>query len=238
MLNGVVTVASYSLYATTLPAWPLFLSSLALSMSTQALNQYIEVDFDKQMLRTSQRPLVLGLNPKYALYNGIGLGVVGMAGLCSYNLMTGGLGVVIWGGYLFVYTKMKRSSEWNTLVGSVVGSLPVYLGWVAAGRSYCMVEPFAIFLYMMAWQHQHFYGIRWIYYDDYNNAGFRMEPSKQIAAAHVVFQTVLTLVFTNYAIRYYDIPNCLLLNIPLSAGLYWWGIRPSFQFADGKIGPK
>lgn len=62
----------------------------------------------------------------------------------------------------------------NTLVGSVVGSLPVYLGWAASGRSVCMVEPFAIFLYMMAWQHQHFYGIRWIYYDDYNNAGFKM----------------------------------------------------------------
>lgn len=126
------------------------------------------------MLRTSQRPLVLGVDPKYALYNGIGLGVLGIGGLCTYNLMAAGLGVVIWGGYLFVYTKMKRTSEWNTMVGSVVGSLPVYLGWIAAGRSYCMVEPFALFMYMMAWQHQHFYGIRWIYYDDYNNAGFKM----------------------------------------------------------------
>lgn len=91
---------------------------------------------------------------------------------------------------------------------------------------------------MMAWQHQHFYGIRWIYYDDYNNAGFKMEKNKQIAAAQVIFQTVLTLVFSNYAIRYYQIPNCLLLNIPLSLGLYWWGIRSSFHFADGRITPK
>jgi heme O synthase-like polyprenyltransferase len=43
VLNGIVTVASYSLYATTIPAWPLFASSVALSMSTQALNQYIEI---------------------------------------------------------------------------------------------------------------------------------------------------------------------------------------------------
>lgn len=238
VLNGIVTVASYSLYATTVPAWPLFASSVALSMSTQALNQYIEVEHDKKMMRTCQRPLVLGVDPKYALYNGIGLGALGIGGLCTYNLMAAGLGVVIWGGYLFVYTKMKRTSEWNTMVGSVVGSLPVYLGWIAAGRSYCMVEPFALFMYMMAWQHQHFYGIRWIYYDDYNNAGFKMEKSKQIAAAHVISQTIVTLVLTNYAIRYYDIPNCLLLNIPLSAGLYWWGIRSSFRFADGKITAK
>jgi heme O synthase-like polyprenyltransferase len=100
-----------------------------------------------------------------------------------------------------------------------------------------MMEPFAIFMYMMAWQH-HFYGIRWIYFDDYNNAGFKMERSKQIAAAQVIIQTAITLVFANYAIRYYNIPNCLLLNIPLSAGLYWWGIRSSFLFAAGKITPK
>lgn len=238
VLNGIVTVASYSLYATTLPALPLFASSVALSMSTQALNQYIEIEYDRQMKRTCQRPLVLGMPPAYALITGMGLGVAGIAGLSCYNAMTAALGGAIWGGYLFVYTRMKRTSEWNTMVGSVVGSLPVYLGWIAAGRSYCMIEPFAIFMYMMAWQHQHFYGIRWIYYDDYNNAGFRMERSKQIAAAHVVFQTILTLVFTNYAIRYYEIPNCLLLNIPLSMGLYWWGIRASFHFAEGKISPK
>ena len=94
-----------------------------------------------------------------------------------------------------------------------------------------MMEPFAMFIYMMAWQHQHFYGIRWIYYDDYNNAGFKMEKSKKIAAAQIVFQTVLTLVFTNYALQYYHVPYCLLFNGAITAGLCWWGIRPSLQFA-------
>jgi protoheme IX farnesyltransferase len=190
------------------------------------------------MKRTSQRPLVLGTNPNFALANGIGLGLAGIAGLYSYSTLTAGLGVVIWGGYLFVYTRMKTRSEWNTMVGSIVGSLPVYLGWVASGRSYCMIEPFALFVYMMAWQHQHFYGIRWIYYDDYNNAGFKMEKSKQIAAAHVVFQTVATLLLTNYALKYYSLPYCWIMNGALSSGLYWWGIRPAFKFADGKITPR
>jgi len=43
VLNGLVTTASFALYPTTVAALPLFLSSTALSMSTQALNQYIEV---------------------------------------------------------------------------------------------------------------------------------------------------------------------------------------------------
>lgn len=99
---------------------------------------------------------------------------MGMAGLYAYNPLTAMIGASIWGSYLFIYTRMKTKSEWNTFVGSIAGSLPVYLGWAASGRNICMVEPFAIFIYMMAWQHQHFYGIRWIYFDDYNKAGFKM----------------------------------------------------------------
>ena len=43
VLNGIVTVASFSIYPATVSALPLFASSVALSMSTQTLNQYIEV---------------------------------------------------------------------------------------------------------------------------------------------------------------------------------------------------
>ena len=93
---------------------------------------------------------------------------------------------------------MKRTSLFNTYFGAVVGSLTVYLGWVAAHRSICMVEPFAMFLYMMAWQHQHFYGIRWVYFDDYNKAGFRMERNKSIAALITIVQIILALFFINY----------------------------------------
>lgn len=139
VLNGIVTVASFSMYASPVAPLPLFLSSVALSMSTQTLNQYIEVEYDRKMKRTCQRPLVLGANPNLALLNGIGLGVAGMCGLYSYGPLTAAMGAAIWGGYLFLYTHLKTRSEWNTFIGAVVGSLPVYLGWVASGRSYCMI---------------------------------------------------------------------------------------------------
>jgi len=91
------------------------------------------------MVRTSQRPLVKGLNPKIALALGAAFGTIGMLGLWSYNPLTAAMGAVIWGSYLFVYTAMKTKTESNTFVGSIVGSLPVYLGWIAAGRTICMV---------------------------------------------------------------------------------------------------
>lgn len=62
------------------------------------------------MKRTCQRPLVLGTHPNWALFNGIGLGTAGLFGLYQYNPMTAALGAVIWAGYLFSYTPMKRQS--------------------------------------------------------------------------------------------------------------------------------
>lgn len=63
------------------------------------------------MLRTSQRPLVKGfIEPENALKLGAGLGLVGIAGLYAYNPLTAMLGASIWGGYLFVYTRMKQTS--------------------------------------------------------------------------------------------------------------------------------
>lgn len=41
LLNGIVTVGAYSLYPAAYSCLPLLASSVALSMSTQALNQYI-----------------------------------------------------------------------------------------------------------------------------------------------------------------------------------------------------
>lgn len=43
LLNGIVTVGAYSLYPVAVSCIPLLVSSVALSMSTQALNQYIEI---------------------------------------------------------------------------------------------------------------------------------------------------------------------------------------------------
>lgn len=92
------------------------------------------------MKRTCQRPLVKGyFSPNQGLALGGVLGSVGIMGLASYNPTTAILGAAIWSSYLFMYTRMKRTSELNTFVGSIIGSLPVYLGWAASGRNICMI---------------------------------------------------------------------------------------------------
>lgn len=231
VLNGIVAVGAYSLYPVTASCLPLFASSVALSMSTQALNQYIEVEHDKKMVRTSQRPLVKGVDPNIALGIGAGLGIVGTAGLLSYGPMTAAIGASIWASYLFVYTRMKRTSAGNTFVGTIIGSLPVYLGWVASGRTVSMIEPFALFLYMIAWQYQHFFGIRWIYYDDYNNAGFKMEMDKKVASAQVMVSLVASTMLLTYNLHYYGLLNTVAMGLPLTMGMYYWGIKSTLAFS-------
>lgn len=87
------------------------------------------------MKRTSQRPLVKGMNRNLAILIGILLGTLGLEELYrKYGTNTALVGFSIFGGYLLLYTPMKRFTAWNTLVGAVIGALPVYLGWVAAGR--------------------------------------------------------------------------------------------------------
>lgn len=62
------------------------------------------------MLRTSQRPLVLGMNKKYALVLGIGLGLAGICGIATYNITSAIIGGAIWASYLFIYTRMKQTT--------------------------------------------------------------------------------------------------------------------------------
>ena len=179
VLNSIVVFTAYNFYplplVCTYSTAHLFMSSLSLSMATQVINQVIEVDRDRLMKRTSQRPLVKGMSRGLALFIGLLLAGIGLEELYRrYGTKTALVGLTIFAGYLCVYTPMKVLSPLNTILGAVIGALPVYLGWTAAGHDIFAIEPFAMFTYMIAWQHQHFYGIRWIYFDDYNRGGFKM----------------------------------------------------------------
>ena len=82
VLNAVVVFTAYNFYplplVCTYSTTHLFMASLSLSMSTQVFNQVIEVERDRLMKRTSQRPLVKGMNRYLAMIIGVILGVVGI----------------------------------------------------------------------------------------------------------------------------------------------------------------
>jgi protoheme IX farnesyltransferase len=153
------------------------LGTALVAMGAAALNQYLEREYDAKMWRTEDRPIPSGrMTPEGALIIG---GVCGGAGLIyltlAVNPLTGLLGAITLGSYLFVYTPLKRVTTLNTIIGAIPGALPPLMGWTAA-RGTITVEGWSLFAILFFWQLPHFLAIAWMYRDDYERAGFVMLP--------------------------------------------------------------
>src|SRR5690606_9566794 len=107
------------------------------SASANALNMIFEPDYDRQMSRTRNRPLVRGLLTKTQAYAfAATTGTLGVAALhLGVNPPVAALGALNIFLYAGVYTPMKRVHIANTWVGAVVGGIPPLTGWAAAAGS-------------------------------------------------------------------------------------------------------
>jgi protoheme IX farnesyltransferase len=141
------------------------------------LNNYLERDFDAQMVRTRKRALPAGLiEPHRALGFGVGLVLAGVLLLAvEVNLLTGFLVLLAAFLYVLVYTPLKRITWWNTTFGAIPGAIPPMAGWAAA-TGHIGPGAWALFAILFAWQHPHFFAIAWMFRDDYRAAGFKMLP--------------------------------------------------------------
>ncbi|MFY8021649.1 MAG: heme o synthase [Bacteroidia bacterium] len=165
--------------------------------SANGINQVIEKDYDKLMLRTANRPVATNRMSvlEASLFSGI-LGVVGVSiiALCL-NQISGILAFAALISYAFIYTPLKRISPISVFVGAFPGAIPTMLGWVAyTGK----IDVFALVLFgvQFFWQFPHFWSIAWILDDDYKRAGFKMLPSnpgrdKSTALQTLAFSLVL-----------------------------------------------
>jgi protoheme IX farnesyltransferase len=143
-----------------------------------ALNQVFERHSDALMVRTSNRPLPSGrLQPEAVLLFGAGLALAGLTYLAVIVRQPLALlaAAFAFASYVFVYTPLKRTTTFNTLVGAIPGAMPPLIGWAAVTNSF---DPAAavLFAILFLWQVPHFLAIAWIYRDDYARARLRMLP--------------------------------------------------------------
>ena len=177
-----------------LDLWLLFHALLGTALvagSAAAINQILEKDHDRKMLRTKDRPLPSGrIGPQAALKFSISMVALGLAELLvSVNALATGIALVTFGSYVFLYTPLKRRTDLATLVGAVPGALPPLLGWTAATGE--LTGPaWTLFGILFFWQLPHFLAIAWLYRDDYARGGFPVlpviDPSGQSTARQVV----------------------------------------------------
>lgn len=169
------TLASSNLNWTTLTM--LFIGAFLLSGSSIAINQVIEKDLDKLMIRTMNRPLPTGrLTVQEALIFSAICFVLSILILIKFtNPLTVGLSILSMVLYSFVYTPLKRVGPIAVFVGAIPGALPPLLGWVAA-TSVISHEALIIFSIQFIWQFPHFWAIAWLADEDYKKAGFKLLP--------------------------------------------------------------
>jgi heme O synthase-like polyprenyltransferase len=104
-----------------------------MACSSQAANQLIEVDRDKLMKRTMNRPLPSGAVQRSTVFAGSAFTfLAGAATLASVNTWAAYVGSLTWALYVGVYTPLKTRTVWNTQFGAVVGALPPLLGYAGA----------------------------------------------------------------------------------------------------------
>jgi len=156
----------------------LFLGGFLLSGASVIINQIIEIDLDRMMTRTMNRPLP---THRVTANEAIVLALVCASGgiliLISFtNVLTTMLSVLSLVLYAFAYTPLKRVGPIAVFVGAIPGALPPLLGWTAATGTISH-EALIIFGIQFIWQFPHFWAIAWVADDDYKKAGFKLLPS-------------------------------------------------------------
>ncbi len=182
--------------------WRTLLGTGILAIGAFALNQAIEKEYDKLMVRTSGRPLPTErVSRTLAFIFGLLCFVLGTGFLWRYtNILTailGGSTVIL---YAAVYTPLKRISSLNTLVGAIPGALPPLMGWTAIQNNLGL-GGLALTAILFFWQLPHFLALALMYQEDYRLGGFKMlsvtDPSGEACYRHIILQTlVLVLVST------------------------------------------
>lgn len=157
--------------------WTLFGGALAAAGSS-ALNQYIDRELDKNMQRTSKRPLADGrLTPAEGLSYGLALCLVSYYVMAGYvNLLAALLSLTGIFYYVFFYSVwLKKATVQNIVIGGGAGAIPPMVGWAAATGELTLAA-WILFAIIFMWTPPHFWALAIVRKNDYARAGVPMLP--------------------------------------------------------------
>ena len=208
-----------------------------LAVSANVLNQIFEIETDKLMKRTAQRPLVTGvISIRNAYIFSIGLGSVGFSLL--YFLTTPLAAYIALGAnifYSFIYTLvLKPRTDQNIVIGGAAGAAPVLIGWTATGTD-LDVGSWLLFLLVFLWTPAHFWALSIENNDDYKDASFPMLSTletKQRTSIYISIYSCAT-VLTSLLVAPILQLGLVYLSIALLLGAYL--MYKSFQLYKNKI---
>ncbi|WP_020007854.1 heme o synthase [Salinicoccus albus] len=161
--------------------WGLFLltmiGSTVVISGALILNNWYEVDLDRKMDRTQNRPTVTGaFSLNTVLWTGIITSIIGLGMMLFTTLEAALCSFLGWFIYVVLYTVWsKRRYTWNTIIGSVSGAFTPLIGWAVIAPVNHIV-PLVMFLILFIWQVPHTLAIAIKRLEDYKRAGIPMLP--------------------------------------------------------------
>src|ERR1700734_2333899 len=193
----ITTFAGFYLASTSGPvnfhsllAFHTVLGTLLVAGGTATLNQALECSFDRQMRRTTRRPVAAGrIQRSHAFVFGVLLVLIGAVYLrIEVNGLACLLAIITLATYLFLYTPLKRVTPLCILVGAFPGAMPPLIGWAAA-RGRLDLEAWVLYAIVFLWQFPHFMAIAWMYREGYGRGGHLVLPKGKARDPFVVLET-------------------------------------------------
>jgi len=170
-----------------------------LACGAAALNHYQDKDRDALMERTRKRPIpsgkISGNKVLIISFAEIILGTYLIYLGSSFLAAQLGLLALIW--YNAIYTPLKRKTAVAVIPGSIIGSIPPMVGWVAGGGSLTDPRLLILAFFFFVWQVPHFWLLMLNYGKEYEKAGYPSITAKiskqQIKNATFVWTAATTI---------------------------------------------
>lgn len=177
----------------------LFWGTLGIGLASAAgaaVNQILDVDKDREMSRTSGRPLVRGqLERGPALAFALALSAISMVILVVFvNTLTAVLTFASLIGYAVIYTVyLKHATPQNIVIGGAAGAAPPLLGWAAVTGSVTH-DAMLLFLIVFTWTPPHFWALALYRKQEYAKVNIPMLPvthGDRYTRLHILLYTFL-----------------------------------------------
>ncbi len=202
--------------------------------SANAFNCYIDVDIDRVMGRTKNRPLVTGeLSTREALGFAWTIGIVSVVFFAVFvNLLSAILSLIAILFYVFVYTLgLKRRTPQNIVWGGAAGAMPALIGWAAVTNEISL-SAIALFLIIFLWTPPHYWPLSMKYQDDYRNANVPMLPV--VSKSQVVTGQIILYSWAYFASTLLLIPvanmGLIYTSIAIVSGI--WFVLEAYKLAN------
>jgi protoheme IX farnesyltransferase len=186
-------------------ALDLFVAMLGLALAcggASALNHVMDADIDQLMgERTAARPVASGrVAPPRALEFGLALSGASFALLASsINVVTALLALAGNLFYVLIYTGwLKRSTDWNIVIGGAAGAVPPLVGYAAATGD-LKLSALWLFLIVFLWTPPHFWALALMIKEHYAAADVPMLPGTRgdrETTRQILLYTLVMVAFT------------------------------------------